>query len=1134
MACQGGCCGSVKLSPPSLQTVSVENTPARNDETDGLRCCPDSDVDANECCDESCIRSLALAECIQMHDAAADVAALERDDFGCSGTGDSMARGKEPVLKQAGGCCAEKRPSCSVEVSCSATPCGDAEACKTDKPAKQCCPSPCGGTSTETTEKQSSDLDATPLREGCCSQKATKNADVTELEPCPSHLEAVRRRYSNAFGKLTCMCKALLAQGLQSCCSTKRKLSPERIRNASSSRNRSQKSSIKGAGSGNSSSCQSKLGSSCEKDCNALKEVDTSAKLENKVRMGGKSNIDHPQSNQNRGLTKPGMETSFNEGMTDLSDTRNAALDLERADGALTHVALSVQGMTCTGCETKLLRSIQAIASATNIQASIVLSRAEFDIISSVTAVEQAIAQLERATGFVLTELSTTGNELHVRLTTESHRILDSNPPLGVLDIKRYDKETIAISYDAHVIRARDLLEHSFGIQLELAPIRPPANIATGAKHVRYLCYMTFFSATMTIPVLIFAWAPLPPNEVAYQSASLALATAVQIIVAGPFYKSALRSLIFSRVIEMDLLIVLSTTAAYIFSVVAYAYMMVGRRLSTGEFFESSTLLVTLIMIGRLVSAFARQKAIESISMSSLQITTATLVDDEGHIAKEIDSRSLHYDDIFLVQPESRIVTDGTVHYGISEVDESMITGETKPIAKTTGSSVFAGSINGAGPLHVRVARLPGENTISSITDMVDRAKLSKPKVQELADRVAGYFVPVVVAITTIVFCAWIAIGLSIRHQSGSVAAPNALTYAIAVLIVSCPCAVGLAVPMVIVIACGVGAQHGVVFQSAQSIENCWRATHLVFDKTGTLTLGKAKVVDHEFLVNFEDGCLSMLLALVEGNKHPNSVALAKHLVEQGLHTTKLDSMKTVVGKGIEGTHGSRALQAGSANWLALDDHPTVQTFHSNGLTTLCFAIDNIPQAIFGLADTLRPEAKSVVSNFISRGVDVSIISGDDAGVVESIGSQLGLNASKLKARCTPQDKQEYIEALTQNKNNIVIFCGDGTNDAGALAQATIGVHMSEGTDVARSASDVVLMRPDISGLLFLMDVSRAAYFRIVVNFCWAAVYNLFAILLAAGAFVNVRIPPQYAGLGELVSVLPVILISLQMKWMKI
>jgi heavy metal translocating P-type ATPase len=645
---------------------------------------------------------------------------------------------------------------------------------------------------------------------------------------------------------------------------------------------------------------------------------------------------------------------------------------------------------------------------------------------------------------------------------------------------------------------------------------------------------VTLISACLTVPVLVLAWAPLPEREITYGSVSLVLATIIQIFIAGPFYVAALKSLIFARVIEMDLLIVLSTSAAYIFSVVAFALLVVGKPLSTGEFFETSTLLVTLIMLGRFITALARQKAIESISIRSLQQPTAMLVEGDGTITRDIDVRLLQYGDIFRVMPEAKVVTDGTVISGNSEIDESMITGESSLVTKSKGSPAIAGSVNGSGILDIRLTRLCDDNTISTIANMVDKAKLSKPKTQEVADRVAGYFVPVVIVITIITFVIWIAVGIAIQERSSSDATVQAVTYAIAVLIISCPCAIGLAVPMVIVIAGGVAADKGVIFKSADTIEAAKNVTHVVFDKTGTLTTGCLSVKESNYVDGLTADIKPILLGLVSGIKHPVSQAIAEHLQTLGVSPAAVLDTKSLPGKGVLGNWNGNEIRAGNTSWTQTTSSPELQQFLTSGSTVLCFTVNNTLRAVYALRDTLRPEAAHLVSTLHTKGVSVSIVSGDETGAVQKTAESLGIPSSNALSHCSPADKQAYIQTLkTSSANSTVLFLGDGTNDAIALTSADIGVHMSEGTDVARSAADVVLTHADLRGVLVLIELSRKALRRIMFNFAWSFAYNLFAILLAAGAFVNFRVPPAFAGVGEIVSVLPVIAIAIGLRWAK-
>lgn len=799
--------------------------------------------------------------------------------------------------------------------------------------------------------------------------------------------------------------------------------------------------------------------------------------------------------------------------------------------------------MTCTGCETKLQRTLGSLRYVSRLQTSLVLARVELDINANLATADDVVKHLHRTTEFKCEIVSNQGCSLDLICLGDPAALINGKWPDGVLDVRRLDKQTIRVDYDAKVIGARDLMGDEWSQSLQLAPPCPDSSLAAGSRHVRNMSFLTLISAILTIPVLVMAWAPLPEREIAYGSASLALATIVQIVIAGPFYPKALKALVFSKVIEMDLLIVLSTSAAYIFSVVSFGFLVSGEPLSTGEFFETSTLLVTLIMVGRWVASLARQKAAESISIRSLQAPTAILIGDNA-VEREIDARLLQFGDTFRVVPDSRIPTDGTVTSGSSEIDESMLTGEAHPVEKHAGSAVIAGTISGSGTLTARLTRLPGDNTITTIAGMVDEAKLSKPKIQEIADTVASYFVPVVVMLTIITFVIWVAIGVAVRHQSGSEATIEAITYAITVLIVSCPCAIGLAVPMVIVIASGVAAKRGVVFKTAGSIEVAYKTTDVVFDKTGTLTAGKLAVVREEYVMDSTELTKALLLGLLGNIKHPISAAITTHLTSQGTPALAVSDANVVTGKGVQGTVDGKKLRAGNSRWLALSDDPRVRSMLSKGFSTFCFTIDDKLVAVFGLQDTLRPDAASAIDHLRRSGINVHILSGDDNGAVKEIASQLNVPEDTVRSRCSPADKQTYINSLLaapstapstgKARKPIVMFVGDGTNDAVALAQATIGVHVSSGTDIAQSAADVILVRPSLSGVVTIINVSRKAIHRVAFNFGWSFVYNTFAVLLGAGAFVHARIPPEFAGLGELVSVLPVVLAAVLLRWSKV
>ncbi|KAL9082581.1 MAG: hypothetical protein Q9165_008854 [Trypethelium subeluteriae] len=949
--------------------------------------------------------------------------------------------------------------------------------------------------------------------ESDCGEKGHSHEAPARGTACAAHKKRTREKYATKLAALDCICRVLIALGQESCCISKEQ-SPTRRRrgmrklagSASASadccndrRTKSPSAGIKGY-----RNTESKVQSSaCSRGCCEPANVFPS---ESKGKATGTA------------LAKDSSDDSIS-----AIHPQAGSVDVEKGTFGIEHIALSITGMTCTGCETKLQRTLGTLPPVTNLKTSLVMARAEFRLDTAVMSPESVMKHLERTTEFKCERISTQGSNVEV-LPGNVKDFLDQPLPVGVNDMQLSGKNVVRINFDPNIIGARILIRNA-KYPCELASPSTDPGLAAGSKHVRNMGYMALLSIVLTIPVLVLVWAPLKDRPTTYGAVSLALATVIQIVIAGPFYPKALKSLIFSRMIEMDLLIVLSTSAAYIFSVISFGYLVSGKPLPTGEFFETSTLL----------------KAVKSISIRSLQSSTAQLVTQDGIDIEEVDTRLLEYGDIFSVLPEQRVPTDGIVISGHSEVDESMLTGESRPIEKQIDSKIIAGSINGSGKLIVRLTHLPGENTISVIAGMVDNAKLSKPKIQDLADRVASYFVPVIIGLTVITFIVWIAVGIAVQNNSGSDAAIQAIIYAITVLIVSCPCAIGLAVPMVIVIGSGVAAERGIIFKSADSIEMAYKAMHIIFDKTGTLTTGKLKVIKEQYVAGDDATRQAMVLGLVANSKHPVSAAVAAHLTDQGVNAAKIGDIKTVAGKGVEGNISGKIIRGGNARWLGVKSNTHVQSTLNQGHTLFCVKLDSELVAIFGLSDTIRPEAAATIAKLKQNDIHVSLLSGDDVGAVQHIATQIGLNLDDARSRCSPADKQEYIQhLLTSSVDKVkpcVVFVGDGTNDAVALAQATIGVHMSSGTDVAASAADVVLMQPSLEGVLLMIDISRAAVLRIKFNFGWSFVYNVLGLLFASGALSSARkgtaikIPPQYAGLGELVSVLPVIAIAVGLNW---
>ncbi|KAF4552446.1 E1-E2 ATPase-like protein 7 [Elsinoe fawcettii] len=805
--------------------------------------------------------------------------------------------------------------------------------------------------------------------------------------------------------------------------------------------------------------------------------------------------------------------------------TKGKIDDIERG-AAKQHVLLNISGMTCTGCVRKVMNVLGGVSGISAPKVTFVSGVAEFDIASN-TNLRSVINELEKGTGFSCSQIVSKFQSLDLISAVALPMTNKAELPDGIESIERLDKHTYRVNYDPVIVGARSLRS-----TFEGATLAPPSNDAMlreGKKRLVNMGWSTVVSAALTIPIVVLSWSDNPVPEDTRLIVSLVLGTLVQGIAIPEFYVGAIKSLIYSRMIEMDMLVVISITAAYGYSVVAFALHFAGVTLVEEAFFETSALLITLVLLGRFMAALARIRAVSAVSVRSLQAEKAHVIQPSGD-SVEMDARLLQFGDVFMVLPHALIPTDGDVVAGTSSVDESMITGESVPVPKGKGDGLIAGTINGPGTMKVKLTRLPGKNSITDIANMVENALGAKPRIQDLADKVASWFIPSVIALATIVLAIWIAVGLRVRKLDGGDSFGVAITYSIAVLAVSCPCALGLAVPMVLVIAGGVTARQGVIVKSADAIERGHKITDVIFDKTGTLTKGDLVVV-HTAMFAAPDSTLperavlGAIHALTKNNDHPVSRAVAESTKLRSSTSVEITNIESVPGAGVKAMFMGCTIKAGNPYWLELDHHPDISALIDHGMTLLCVTANEELVAVFGLKSNLRPEAADVIRKLKSRNLACHIVSGDGPQVVRNVADSVGVPFSTAMSRHKPAEKQAYVQSLMDD-GKVVLFCGDGTNDAIAVAQANVGVQIGNASDVTKATADVVLLG-GLDGILVLLDVSKRSFRRIVFNFVWSAVYNVFAILLAAGAFVRVRIPPAYAGLGEIVSVLPVILAAM-------
>ncbi|KAF5667317.1 cu2+-exporting atpase [Fusarium heterosporum] len=815
------------------------------------------------------------------------------------------------------------------------------------------------------------------------------------------------------------------------------------------------------------------------------------------------------------------------------SGARGKQPDVENIANIETHGFL-VSGMDCTSCADKLLRIFSGMTGVSNAQVNFVMGKGEFDVDTSITNADEVTAFMSGASGFLLSRIVSGHHFLDVLATSAQRQRLDSSPAQGVTDVQSLDKKTVRLAYDPTVVGARDLLKRVENDCNGLAGPRGDPQLESSRRRLWDQLTKTALAAALTIPVAVVSWSENLVDKSTGGIVSLILGTLVQAIAIPEFYRPALAALWYSRTIEMDMLVVISITAAYVYSVVAFSFEMAGKPLDESQFFETSTMLITLILLGRLIAAFARVQAISAVSLRSKQNNMAVLVETAGD--REIDARLLQYGDVFKVLPHSRVPTDGVVISGKTEVDESMLTGETLPIVKQKGSDLIAGTVNGDGTVTAQLTRLPGKNTVTDIAQLVEEAAKSRPEIQDLAGRVASWFVPAMATVTILVLVIWIACGMTLLDYGAGKSVGNAITYAVATLAVACPCALGLAVPMVLVVAGGIAARGGVIIKTATTAEGARKTTDVVFDKTGTITEAELAVTEQVNLHGDMQQNLALAKALVAGGKHPVSAAVEKHLQGQIIEPTpEVVNVQVIPGAGIVADYLDSTLRAGNARWTQTAQLEDVSRLQKSGLTTLVMTRNSVPLMAFGLSAQIRPEAVRVISELKARGITVHLVSGDQTKAVIDVATSVGIIREKVVGERTPPEKRDYVATLMKNKDRHVLFCGDGTNDAIAVAQADIGVQMGGGlisSDVTQGAADVVLLN-GLEGIPFLLDISKVSFNRMYFNFVWSAVYNILAITMASGAWVEFRIPPRYAGLGEMVSVVPVILAANSMFFAK-
>ncbi|KAJ7040952.1 E1-E2 ATPase-domain-containing protein [Mycena alexandri] len=803
---------------------------------------------------------------------------------------------------------------------------------------------------------------------------------------------------------------------------------------------------------------------------------------------------------------------------------------------------LEITGMDCADCCMKVSRALSSLPSIKRMHLGYIEAVASFLYDPEAITPEAIARYVARATGFTIRPIGTEDARPATYITlpiTFSHP-----PPAHILAqlSPRHRNELHGFTEISFPIRG-DGARQPRQVLAELAEYGPallPSD-ALGkmddrvSKDLRRIALRTLCTILLAIPVLILAWAPLPGSSFAHGLASVILTTLIQ-VVTFPILSSSVRFIIFMHAVDMSVLVSVSSLSAWIFSLVSFAFEAAGKPFAD-PFFETVALLVALVHIGRLVQAATRRATSSAIrELQQLQPADVILVEQVGKSTVEtvLDARLLYYGDIVRLGPASRIPTDGMVVAGSSAVDESFVTGESLPSAKQIGSSVTAGTFNLDGALDIQITQLIHENYLVRIASLVHQAQATRSRFQDLADRFSAVVLPVSAACSAIAFVVWFLVNRFGRHLSSTHSAVSGLTYALAILIVSCPCAIGIAVPLIVAAALRAGRREGVLFRSSEALQKAHNVDVVVFDKTGTLSRGVFSLERKELLVPGVDKIIHLLIS---NNEHPISKAIlehvAAHVSRPSDSTAQSQGIISFPGMGVKSTLAGYPLLGGNPKFTGAAQHPFVQEFTARGLTLFTVTLAGELVAAFGLADMPRPDAAALLGALAVRGKHVFVLSGDNAGAVARFAAMLPIEPGDARAACTPAGKAEFVKAL-QARGQRVCFVGDGTNDAPALAQADVALCITAGADVAVAAAGALVAGESMKrGVLAALDVAKHAQHHMVVALGWCVLYNAAALLFAGGVFVRVRIEPQWAGLGELVSLVPVLVVglALDLRW---
>ena len=738
-------------------------------------------------------------------------------------------------------------------------------------------------------------------------------------------------------------------------------------------------------------------------------------------------------------------------------------------------ISAPVEGMTCASCVARVEKSIAKIEGIKNVSVNLANEKASFEIDTDLASLSQVKESIEDA-GYKI-DFSSIQNKS------------DSKS-----DIIKHDNKT---EYEKEL--QRDFL----------------------------------FALILTVPILLLnmgmMWEVfhniIPLSSTGINKILLILTTPVLFISGKRFYKIFWKNLIhFSA--DMNSLVAIGTGSAYIFSLIITLFpeMFSDERITSHVYFDTAAVIITLILMGRWLESRAKSKTGSAIK-SLLELKPQKVLVKRNNNELEIDLRDLTIGDLVIIKPGGKIPADGNITNGFSTIDESMITGESIPVEKSVGSKVIGGTLNKTGSFEFEVTETGDNSVLGQIIKMVETAQSTKAPIQKLADKIASVFVPVIILIAIITFASWFfftSAGLS-----------NSLINFVAVLIIACPCALGLATPTAIIVGTGKGAQNGILIKNAESLEVAHKINTIIFDKTGTITTGKPTISSIVTNGIIENELLKIVASLEKRSEHPVAQAIVNYVKNAGIETVQPEKFESLTRTGLKGRVDGNEILIGNSSLMKNNSIP-IKEFESkinelseNGKTVILISINKELKGLIGIEDEVKMNASYIISRLKEIKLKTILLTGDNKQSAKNISSRVGFD--NFNAEVLPEDKIKIVSDY-QKENKIIAMVGDGINDAPALVQSDIGIAMGTGTDVAIESADIVLISGDLNGVVKSITLSRMTLKTIKQNLFWAFIYNIIGVPLAAFGLLN----PMIAALAMSFSSVSVVSNSLRLKSKKL